>query len=64
MVRETGEKAEKKIKTQGDKIEKLSYFLVKIRGMLATNHSVRFWGFLSKNYFSFKKQLIYHQNHY
>jgi hypothetical protein len=30
----------------------------------ATTHSVRFWGFLSKNYFSFKKQLIYHQNHY
>ena len=27
-------------------------------------HSVRFWGFLSKKYFSFKRQLIYHQNHY
>ena len=31
---------------------------------ISTSHSVRFGGFLSKNYFSFKKQLIYHQNHY
>ena len=43
--------------TKGQLISKCPFGVFKL-------HSVRFWGFLSKNYFSFEKQLIYHQNHY
>ena len=38
--------------------------LVRYLTNITTGHSVRFLGFLSKKFFSFKKQLIYHQNHY
>ena len=31
---------------------------IQIRTVRSTLHSVRFWGFLSKNYFSFKKQFL------